>query len=82
MDTSQKLDFFKKPNKVDLQCHDAAMLAEKAEGDVLMIDVESLIAADKIRNRLLLLNKLEMLEPNGFPIIMTMNSPCVSSRWL
>ena len=43
MDTSRKLDFFKKSNEVPLHCHGATLVAEKAEGDVLMIRVESLI---------------------------------------
>ena len=51
MDTSQKFDFFKRSNEVALHCHSAAVVAEKAEGDALMIDVESLIAADEIRKQ-------------------------------
>ena len=51
MDTSRKLDFFKKPSELPLHLHGTTLVAEKAEGDVLMIDVESLIAADEIRKQ-------------------------------
>ena len=51
MDTSRKLNFFKKSSGLPLHLHSAAVVAEKTEGDVLMIDVESLIAADEIRKQ-------------------------------
>ena len=51
MDTTRKLEFFKRSNEVPSHCHGATLVAEKAEGDVLMIDVESLIAADEIRKQ-------------------------------
>ena len=51
LDTSRKLDFFKKPVERSLQLHNATPGAEKGEGDVLMIDVESIIAAEEIRKQ-------------------------------
>ena len=58
MDTSRKIDFFKKSKEVPLHCQGAALAAEKA----------SLLLMSCV-NRLLLLSKLEMREPNGFPTI-------------
>ncbi len=45
------LDFFKKPNEMPRQSQGITQLAEKSEGDALMIDVESIIAADEIRKQ-------------------------------
>ena len=51
MDTTRKLEFFKKPAEIPLHCHSSTMVTEKSEGDVLMIDVERLIAADELRKQ-------------------------------
>ena len=39
------------PTEVPLHCQGSTMVAEKSEGDVLMIDVERLIAADELRKQ-------------------------------
>ena len=51
LDTSRKLNFFKKPNEMLRQSQGITQLAEKIEGDALMIDVESITAADEIRKQ-------------------------------
>ena len=51
MDTTRKLEFFKRSTEVPLHCHGSTLVAEKSEGDILMIDVERLIAADEIRKQ-------------------------------
>ena len=51
LDTSRKLDFFKKPSERPLHLHSDTLVAEKAERDTLMIDVESIIAADEMRKQ-------------------------------
>ena len=51
MDTTRKLEFFKKPAEIPLPCHSSTMVTEKSEGDVLMIDVERFIAADELRKQ-------------------------------
>ena len=51
MDTTRKLEFFKRSTEVPLHCHGSTLVAEKSEGDILMIDVERLIAADEVRKQ-------------------------------
>ena len=51
MDTTRKLGFFKKPTEIPRHCHDSMMVEEKSDGDVLMIDVERLIAADELHKQ-------------------------------
>ncbi len=51
LDTSRKLSFFKKPVERPLQVRTVTHPSEKAEGDALMIDVESIIAAEEIRKQ-------------------------------
>ena len=65
MDTTRKLEFFKKPTEIPPHCHGSTMVAEKSEGDVLMIDVERLIALMNYANKLLRWSRSEMLEPSG-----------------
>ena len=51
MDTTRKVGFFKKPTEIPLHCHGSMMVEEISEGDVLMIDVERLIAADELHKQ-------------------------------
>ena len=47
--TSRKLDFFTKPDEMPKQSEVTSVITENGDGDTLMIDVESIIAADGIR---------------------------------
>ena len=49
LDTSRKLDFFTKPDEMPKQSEVTSVITENGDGDTLMIDVESIIAADEIR---------------------------------
>ena len=51
MDTTRKLGFFPKPTEIPCHSHNAMVVDERLEGDVLMIDVERLIAADELRKQ-------------------------------
>ena len=51
MDTTRKLSFFSKTNGTPCQSHCPVAGEEKLEGDVYMIDVERLIAADELRKQ-------------------------------
>ena len=51
LDTSRKLNFFKKPSEQSLQVQIATQPADKADGDTFMIDVESMVAAEEIRKQ-------------------------------
>ena len=51
MDTTRKLGFFQKPTEIPRHSHGSMVVEEKSEGDVLMIDVERLIAADELRKQ-------------------------------
>ena len=51
LDNSRKLNFFKKPAELPCRAETAAQPSERAEGDALMIDVESIIAAEEIRKQ-------------------------------
>ena len=51
MDTTRKLGFFPKPTGTPCQSHGSMLVDEKLEGDVFMIDVERLIAADELRKQ-------------------------------
>ena len=51
LDTSRKLDFFTKPDGISKQSEATSVYTEKGDGDTLMIDVESIIAADEIRKQ-------------------------------
>ena len=49
LDTSRKLGFFTKPDGIPKHSKVTSAYTEKGDGDTLMIDVESIIAADEIR---------------------------------
>ena len=51
MDTTRKLNFFSKSNGTACQSRGPVVGEEKLEGDVYMIDVERLIAADELRKQ-------------------------------
>ena len=51
MDTTRKLSFFSKSIGTPCQSHGPVVGEEKLEGDVFMIDVERLIAADELRKQ-------------------------------
>ena len=51
LDTSRKLGFFTKPDGIPKLPDATSMYTEKGDGDTLMIDVESIIAADEIRKQ-------------------------------
>ena len=51
LDTSRKLGFFTKPDGIPKLSDSTSMYTEKGDGDTLMIDVESIIAADEIRKQ-------------------------------
>ena len=51
LDTSRKLDFFTKPDGMPKQSEVTSVITENGDGDTLMIDVESIIAADEIRKQ-------------------------------
>ena len=51
LETSRKLRFFRKPVEGPLQAQTATHPSDKAEGDALMIDVESIVASEEIRKQ-------------------------------
>ena len=51
MDTTRKLGFFPKPAEIPCHSHNSMVVEERLEGDVLVIDVERLIAADELRKQ-------------------------------
>ena len=74
LDTSRKLGFFTKPDGIPKLPGTGLAYTEKGEGDTLMIDVESIIAADEIRKQAIAVEQVRDASSKWLTDYPTMNS--------